>query len=68
MEPEKISRKPRKHCHNCALACNGMFCCEWCLIAYCARRDAHRLAERRRAQSQSETNSTPGEGHRAEGD
>ena len=68
MEANEASRNPKKHCQNCGLACNGMFCCEWCVSTYCARRDAHRMAGRRRAQSQSDEDSTPGEGQRAAGE
>ncbi len=41
----------KKRCHNCGLPCNGIFCCDWCLNTYIARRDAHRVDRRRRARS-----------------
>lgn len=56
MQVNKTTSSTKKHCHNCGLLCNGMFCCEWCLNTYCARQDAHR----RRARSQSNKGSTPG--------
>ena len=50
---------PTKRCQNCGLACNGMFCCEWCMNAYLARRDAHRIARRRPARSQPNEGKVP---------
>ena len=35
---------PRKLCLNCGLSCDGMFCCNWCLNAFMARRDAAKEA------------------------
>lgn len=42
MEINKTSNNSGKRCSNCGLRCKGMFCCEWCLNTYYARRDAHR--------------------------
>lgn len=52
MPANETPKSPRKRCHNCGLPCNGMFCCDWCMSAYLARRDAHQAARRRRARSQ----------------
>lgn len=65
MHGDKISSSPTKHCQNCGLACNGMFCCEWCMSAYLARRDAHQVARRRRARSRPNKGSAPGAGQTA---
>ena len=59
MQADKTSRSPTKRCHNCGLACKGMFCCDWCMDAYLARRDAHGAARRRRARSQLNEGSAP---------
>lgn len=52
MRADKAPRDPRKRCHNCGLPCNGLFCSEWCIDTYLARRDAHQVARRRPARSQ----------------
>ena len=65
MHGDKISSSPTKRCHNCGLACNGMFCCEWCLSTYLARLDAHRIARRCRARLQPKDGSAPGAGQPA---
>ena len=49
MRMNEQSRSPTKRCQNCALPCNGMFCCEWCMGTYLARRNAHDVARRERA-------------------
>lgn len=60
MQVNKTSNNPRKRCQNCGLPGNRMFCCEWCLDAYLARQNAHRVARRRQARSQSDKGSAPG--------
>jgi hypothetical protein len=62
MGTDKPPRRPTKRCYNCGLACNGMFCCEWCIDTYYARQDAQRAASRRRAQSQPNQGLAPGAG------
>ncbi len=44
MSTNEGSRSPRKLCLNCGLSCDGMFCCNWCLNAFIARRDAAKEA------------------------
>jgi hypothetical protein len=60
MQVNEGPKNPRERSHNCGLPCNGMFCCDWCTTAYLARRDAHRVARRRRAQSQPDKGSAAG--------
>ncbi len=60
MPANETPKSPRKRCHNCGLPCNGMFCCDWCMSAYLARRDAHQAVRRRRARSQLDKGSAPG--------
>jgi hypothetical protein len=60
MNTEKTSRRPTKRCHNCGLACHGMFCCDWCMDAYLARRDAEEVARRRGGRSRPDERSGPG--------
>jgi len=60
MQTDKTPSGPTTRCHNCGLPCNGMFCCEWCINTYLARRDAHRVARRHRARSQPNEGSAPG--------
>lgn len=52
MQANEAPRSPKGCCHNCGLPCKGMFCCDWCFDTYLARRDAHRVAHRRKAQAQ----------------
>ena len=40
MPTNEAARSPRKRCLNCGLSCDGMFCCDWCLNTFIARRDA----------------------------
>ena len=68
MPANETPRRPRERCYNCGLPCNGMFCCDWCLNTYLARRDAHQVARQRRARSQSREGSVPAADQAASGD
>jgi hypothetical protein len=59
MKTDDTPSRPQKRCYNCSLPCNGMFCCDWCMDAYLARRDADRAARRRQTPEQPDQRSTP---------
>jgi len=65
VQADNTLSRPTKRCHNCNLACNGMFCCEWCINTYLARQDAHRVSRRSCARSQPIEGSAPEVGHQA---
>lgn len=52
MPTNEATGTPRKHCLNCGLSCEDIFCCDWCLKTYKARLDAHQVGHRQRAPSQ----------------
>ena len=56
MPKRKEQQKPNKRCHNCGLTCVGMFCCDWCMNTYLARRAAHQVARRSSAGTPPEKN------------
>lgn len=60
MQADKASRRPTTHCHNCGLACNELFCCEWCTNTYLARMEAHRGGQARHVRSRPDKSSMPG--------
>jgi hypothetical protein len=68
MPADDAHKNPKKRCHNCGLPCSGMFCCDWCLSTYLARRDAHQAVRQRRTRSQSNKCSPPGSDQAAAGD
>lgn len=42
MSTNRTSSEASTTCRNCGLGCRSMFCCDWCMDAYLARRDAGR--------------------------
>ena len=52
MKSDRASRIFSKQCHNCGVPCKDMFCTDWCMDAYLARRDAHETDRQRQAQVQ----------------